>query len=229
MLCKRTLASLIFFFFCVKTVSASDAPSKTFDVGQIKREITRQLAENMFGNAQEKPFLLLIGGYPGAGKTTLISALLETCDMAVINWNAIRQALLDRRLYGSPFDGEIIDEVNENLFRLCLERHVNIVLDANAHARNLQLFENLLKKEKKDHEYTLVKICLNPPLSTLFERVSARVHKEGLHQGTENDLRRDLNSSKKKIDLSDYALVIDTNEVPFETELKMVASYLESR
>src|ERR1041385_624666 len=82
--------------------------TQSFDVEQVKQEITEQLSPNLVGHRSNNPVLILIGGYPGAGKTTLIHSLAQTHNLIVISWNAIRQALLDKHLRGSPYDWEII-------------------------------------------------------------------------------------------------------------------------
>ncbi len=211
-------------FMQISSLEAHTLPS--FDVEQAKQEITFQLAQELMGQPHEKPILILVGGYPGAGKTTLIRALLDEYDIAVISWNAIRQAQIDMQIRGSSFDGEILDAVHENLLRSALQRHLNVIIDANAHARNIRNTEAFLNTQQNGSRYKVVKICLNPPLETLFNRLRARKRQEGIHQGTESDLLRDLNSSGKKIDLNDYTLVINSDAVAFETELDIVSSFL---
>ena len=224
-LLNKKLFTLFAFYIMHSIVSTTHA----FDVDKVKAEITLELSKDLNGSQKNKPILLLIGGYPGAGKTTLIHALLQNHDMALISWNAIRQLLVDRRIKGSPFDWEIIEAVNRNLMRTCLQRQVNIVIDANAHAHNIQLFEDLLKEECYQDTYRLVKICLNPPIETLLIRMRAREQKEGMHQGTEKDLINDLYSAHKKIDMNNYSLIIkNDDELPLDSELKIVNSYLES-
>lgn len=224
------LVSLISSIFCMQVAIAEDSALIACDMGKTIEDITHQLSEDLSENFQPSPILLLIGGFPGAGKTTLIHALKNSYDVAVISWNAIRQALLDRRIKDSPPTdwGLIIKAVHQNLLRTCLQRHVNVVIDANAYANNIKATEDFLRAEEPlGQEYNIIKICLNPPIETLFDRVRARVQKEGVHQGTESDLRRDLNSLKKKIDLNDYALVIDTEKVPFDIEWNVVDAFLK--
>lgn len=96
-----------------------------FDVEQVKNEIYIQLSKDLKAGSKNEPILILIGGYPGAGKTTLINALLQMYDIDVISWNSIRQALLDRGLKGSSYDWEIIEAVNHSLFKHCHHRKIN--------------------------------------------------------------------------------------------------------
>lgn len=199
-----------------------------FDVEKVKQEITVELANGLTGGFNDHPVLILIGGYPGAGKTTLIHALTQVYDFDVISWNAIRQALLDRKLQGSPYDGEIIHDVNRKLLYHCLQRHSNVVIDANAYAKNIKRFEQLLHEMSFQDQYRVVKICLNPPFDVLLSRIRARISQEGVHQGTESDLIRDVHSEYKKMDLNDYSLIIKNDEeISFETERNIVLSFLQ--
>ena len=218
---------LIIFVFCLFFITKTST-MYAFDVERVKNEIFIQLSEDLKGKAKNKPILILIGGYPGAGKTTLINALIQNHDINVISWNAIRQALLDRNLKGSPYDWEIIEAVNQNLFKICLQHNANTVIDANAYAKNIKLFEDLLETEHYQDRYRIIKICLNPPPKILLSRVRAREQKEGVHQGTEIDVIRDLTSEHKKINMSDYSLIIkNDNDIDFETELNIVNFFLK--
>ena len=206
-----------------------NALAHAFDVEQIKNEIVLELSKNIRAGSTHNPVLILIGGYPGAGKTTLIRALVQKYNIATISWDAIRQALLDRKVKGSPYDWEIIEAVNANLFRMCLQNNANIVIDANAYAKNIEFFERLLEAEQAKERYHVIKICLNTPYETLLRRVRDRKQLEDVHQGTEADLIKNFNAEYKKIDLNDYSLVIKNDEViSFETELNIVNSLLES-
>lgn len=219
----RYVVFLLCIFFTAHTPLAY-----AFDIEQVKSEIFIQLSKELKGAPKNKPILLLIGGYPGAGKTTLINALAQSQDLAVISWNSIRQALLDRHLKGSPHDWEIIEAVNQNLLRVCLQRNSNIIIDANAYHKNIKLFEKLLEVEHCQDTYQIIKICLNPPAEILLSRVRAREQRKDVHQGTETDLLRDLNSEQKKIDMNDYSLIIRNDElIPFEAELNIVNSFLK--
>lgn len=225
MISKMRLAVLLFFVLCLQGIQATDIP--VFDAGQVKREIILELSTDFAGQPHARPLLLLVGGYPGAGKTTLINALAAEYDLTVVSWNAIRQAFLDRHLKDTSFDKEHFASIRDALLRMCLQHHINVVIDTNAHAVNIKIIEDLLEAEGYGQQYQVVKLCLNPPIETHFKRLRAREQKEGRHQGTESDLERDLNLSFKKINFSDYALVINTEEVPFETELKIVNAFLE--
>jgi predicted kinase len=226
---ENKLFLVCLFFLAYVRVGSAQAPVVShFDVEQIKKEITLQLAQDLsLGQSHTRPLLILIGGFPGAGKTTLIQAIADDHDVTVISWNAIRQALLDRRLKGSPFDWEIIKDVYQNLLKICLQNRVHVAIDANAYAQNIRRIESFIASEQYEQIYKIVKICLNPPTETLFKRIRARMQKEGIHQGTEGDLRRDLDSPAKKIDLNEYALILNTEEISFETEREIINLFLE--
>ncbi len=100
------------------------------DLSLLKTEITNELFKKIKGSPQVKPILLLVGGYPGSGKTTLIQALSDAHEITVIAWNDVRQALLDRKLRGSSFDFEVIEAVHENLLHFCLEHRLDVIIDS---------------------------------------------------------------------------------------------------
>lgn len=221
---KAFVITLQFFLLYYSSISAM----QTFDVEQVKKEITDQLSTQIKGTPKSHPLLILVGGYPGAGKTTLIQALAQDYDLAVISWNDVRQALLDKHLRGSPYDWEIIQAVNHSLFSTCLKRSLNIIIDANAHFTNIKLFEDLLNLEHHQDQYKTVKVCLNPPIELLLKRVRAREQREDLHQGTEIDVLKDLSAPHKKMLMEDYAIIIKNDEeIPFETELNIVNAFLK--
>lgn len=221
----KNVRLFVFFLICWMAMAHADYP--TVDIEEVKREITLELSRGFNGTSHEQPIVLLVGGYPGAGKTTLLNALSHTHDLVIISWNAVRQALLDRGLRGSPFDWEIIEGVYQNLLKMCMQRHLNVAIDANAHAKNIREIESFLHKEPDAEVYRIVKLCLNPSVETLFARIRSRIQRADLHQGTESDLERDLKSSKKKIDFNDYALVVNTEVISLETELNIIHAFLE--
>jgi predicted kinase len=219
----QTLFMIAFLFVSASLFSEEKS---AFDVASVKKEISTKLSKELIGSSCTQPILILIGGFPGSGKTTLIKALVQKYDIDVISWNAIRQSLLDRNLKGSPYDWEIIESVYQNLLKICLQHGASVVIDCNAYAKNIEQIERFVKTEQGEKEYRIVKICLNPPVETLFHRVKARQLDEKLHQGTEVDLQRDLNNIYKVMNLNDYSLVINTDEVSFETEIKIVDDFL---
>jgi predicted kinase len=201
----------------------------SFDVAQMKKDITEELGKKLTGKASSDPFVLLVGGYPGAGKTTLIQEVAKSHEIAVIALNDVRQCLLDRKVKGSAYDWEIIESVYQQLLKTCLERQVSVVIDTNAHAQRIQEITSFLQQDPQGQSYRLLKILLNPPNDTLFSRVRARRQLEGVHQGTVEDLQRDLALPFKKIDSYDYDLIIDTDKTPLMDELDLVNAFLATK
>lgn len=199
----------------------------TFNVEAVAKEITEELAQKLQGNPTASPFVLLVGGYPGAGKTALIQAIAQSHNVAIVSLNDVRQCLLDRKTRGSLLDWDVIQKVYQNLLTISLEKGFNVAIDTNAHSQKMGEVESFLQQDPHGRNYKVVKILLHPSTETLFSRIRARVQMEGVHQGTEHDLKRDLATPFKRIDPSQYDLVIDTEKTSFAEELAQVDELLK--
>ena len=113
------------------------------------------------------------------------------------------------------------------------ERRINVAIDTNAYSKNMKSIESFVKKEEIGQCYKVIKICLNPPTESRFKRVRDRGSRKNNYKITNHsDLSAFLSDSKKKslkkkIDFNDYALILNNDEISFDTELKIVNAFLE--
>lgn len=199
------------------------------DLERVKEKIIRTLSKSLQGPSQTHPVLILLGGYVGSGKTTLATALKKQYNLTLFSLNAIRQAMLDEGLdirTNKQEERAILFDVYPKLLSPCLARSSHIVIDANANAQGIQEVMRFLKEHKLDRHYQVIKIHLHASQEELFKRVQARTHLAHLHQGTAQDLEYELKTPSKALHPEDYDLSIDTENTPFEEELKKVQALL---
>jgi predicted kinase len=211
-----------FFLFLAVLFFSTILQAEMNNIEKIKQEITEQLSKGWENKPQEQPVIVLIGGYSGSGKSELTKAIHSSYESVIISLDVIRQALLDREeiIDGVSFNWEIVRDVYQNLLKAALVSRMNIIMDTNAHVEKIREIELVLKQEGVDQIYQKLKICLNPPYETLVARVRSREKIYGVHQGTEEELKQSFAS--KKLDLNDYEIVINNNEITFDEEWQML-------
>jgi predicted kinase len=191
----------------------------------VEHEITRDLAENLRAPPQSRPVIILIGGYQGSGKSTLISKVTHTFDANVISNDRIRQQLFDRGYHPdtTPEFSNYVNSIFINLFQTALSQNTHIIIDANAHAKRLEAIYKLLQECSSEH--SVVKILLTASPETLKDRVRTRSPTPGAYQGTESDLEASLRVYS--INPEDYDLVIDTELTPEKEAAAKMIDFLE--
>jgi dephospho-CoA kinase len=195
-------------------VQASFPSLVALDATNLEQEIVYELSKDHHNKVQERPVLILVGGFPGAGKTTLLRHLKELYDAQDISTDVIRQALFNRGIKLSAEFSTCVANISKKMIRNALNNHLHIFFDANAHSRVIVEIENLLEKERS--QYSVIKIFLNTSEETLIERIRKRDPLEGCYQGTEHDLQGALASTK--INLDQYDLVVDTDKLSEKTD-----------
>ena len=189
--------------------------------------ISRNLEESFTASPQSDPIILLIGGYQGSGKSSLISRITHTFDANVISNDVIRQQFFDNG-YHPDITPEFSNDVNAvcaHLFKMALSLDTHVILDGNAHAKRLASIDKLLHEFSSKH--SVVKILLTASPETLRERVRARLPTPGAYQGTECDLNASLQINP--INPDDYDLIIDTEHTSEKDTATKVLEYLQRK
>ena len=190
----------------------------------VEEEITRAFEQQLKAKAQEKPVLILIGGFQGSGKTSLIHRIQQVYHTNVISTDAIRQCLLNKRIEVSPEFSKYVNHIYLELVNASLNNHSNTVIDANSHAKRIAEMEKLLK-EKYPH-YSIIKIYLEASEATLRNRVKSRQPHIDCYQGSEQDLEASLASTT--VNLEEYDLVVDTENLSESDVFEKVKTFLFS-
>lgn len=196
---------------------------------EIEHEILKEFEEKFTAKAQERPALILIGGFQGAGKSTLIARIQETYSINVISTDSLRQSLFDRGVKLSPEFSNHVSALFNTLVIKSLKLNANTLIDANSHSKRIAEMNRLLNENPS--RTTTLKIFLNASEATLRNRVKSRQPTTGSYQGTESDLTAALTSTK--IDLKDYDIIVDTdNATPsdvFESVNKLISPHLKPK
>jgi predicted kinase len=203
-------------------IDSSDMIS-SFEKARIIQEITAVLAKDLDGPAQERPILILIGGFQGSGKSTIAQHLQKKHQFTIISTDKIRCKLLERNIIGNLF-AEMIGTISKILLLKAVEKSLNIVVDANAHEKRIGEVTQLISPYPA---YNILKIFLQTPEAKLIERLESRPKIEGCYQGQIADLKGSLASAK--INLSNYDLILMTHTLTLEEEFLSIDSFLARR
>lgn len=214
--------SLISSFAHERLCSLSTTQSSLEQV-KLENEIAFELSKNLNLKAQKEPLVILVGGYQGSGKTTLIRRLTKIIDANVISTDAIRQALLNRGVKLSPEFSTSVKQIYTTLLKKSLDHGSNTIIDANAHSSRIKEVETLLREE--NFKQKIIKIYLHASRETLKKRLLDRESMPGYYQGSQTDLEASLSSTK--IDDKDYNLIIKTDQLT-EERVSEFASYFLS-
>jgi len=192
---------------CACLPSASYAAAAT---STIEQDILRDLLNDLVATPQHDPILILIGGYQGSGKTSLVDRIKSIYDINVISTDVIRQRLFDRGVCLSNEFPTYVKNIYTNLVRSCLDRNTSLVIDANAHGQRIEEIDRLLETENKESKYKILKIFLKATEQTLEQRILSRNSAAGQYQGTLADLHAGLRSAHP---LPEYDYTIQTDKI----------------
>lgn len=187
-----------------------------------EKEIIDELSATFSHRFQASPFVLLIGGFQGSGKSTLIEKIKKRISINVISTDVIRQSLFNRGINLSPEFSTHVNKIYEGLVKKSLSTHSITVIDANAHSKRIQEMEKFIRENHSNHR--MLKVFLNASENMLKGRIKSREPIPGCYQGTEKDLEATLSSTK--INFEEYDLKIDTDRKNKDEVYQIVSDFL---
>lgn len=188
----------------------------------VKRKMSLTLGSKQNSINQIQPVIILIGGYQGSGKTSVIEKIKGLYDINVISTDVIRQGLLNSGVALSPEFSTYVSDIYKGFLIQNLQSNSNIVIDANAHSKRIQEVDHLLREHGSTH--FVIKVLLKASEGTLRERVKNRRHTTDCYQGTESDLEAALASIK--IDPEEYDLILNTDNLSENGVFAAVRGYV---
>lgn len=189
---------------------------------EIEHEITQEFKNTFTAPSQEFPILILVGGFQGSGKSTLITRINQVFNSNVIPTDAIRNSLFDRKIEISSLFSKYVSNISNNLVKQSLTAKANTIIDANAHSSRIAEMEKLLVEANSHH--TILKIFLNASEANLRNRVNNREQSEDRYNGTEGDLKAALKHTI--VNLGDYDLIINTDDLNENDVFKVVNEFI---
>lgn len=202
-------------------ICSSDTISEA-EKARICQEIIDKLTNNLNDPPQERPLLILLGGFQGSGKSTITEALQKTHSYTILATDVIRHELLERNITGDLF-AQMVSAISKIILLKILEKRLNLIIDANAHEKRIREVTDLTKQYPS---YRVVKIYLQTSEKILYERLASRPQVPGRYQGQPGDLQGSIQSSK--MNPADYDLVLQTDHLTLEKELSSINSLLAS-
>jgi adenylylsulfate kinase-like enzyme len=174
----------------------------------------------------QRPFLLMLGGFQGSGKTSVIELLRKEIRFLVISPDEIRHNLFNQNY---PFSEDFVRLVNATRLELlvrALDTGQSIVLDQSISPDRIKMMRDRLIDFPNYH---LTSTFLSVPREVIKQRVEERPTLPGLYRGTVPELEATM---KKYEELygepseGGYDLIIDTFKNNPEQVKNQILDYL---
>lgn len=163
--------------------------------------------------------VLLVGGFQGAGKTTVLEILKKKIDLIIISPDEIRHNLFEKGRTVNDEFVRTVDATRNELLRKALQTGQHIAIDQLTTPARIELVRNIIKERKA--KYKLLTVYLKASKNILIKRLEGRQQLPGTYKGTVNELKKSMFKHGEP-DLGSYDLILDTEKLsPFETAKKL--------
>jgi len=159
----------------------------------------------------KRPVALLIGGFQGSGKTTVLSILKKRLDLIVISPDEARDRLFTRKILFNEIFVHTVNAIRNNLLKTALSLKHNVAIDQKATLARINIEKAIIRKEGKG-EYKFFAVFLKASEKTLEQRLRTRKKLQGVYRGTVSELKASVKKYGMQ-DLSFYDLVLDSEKM----------------
>lgn len=161
-----------------------------------------------------KPLLILLYGFPGAGKTTFANQLTNSLDCAHVHGDRIRYELFEEPRYDEQEDG-IIKQLMDYMTEEFLKAGISVIYDANM-SRKTERHEIRELARKKHAKTLLVWFQLDP--DTAYSRTKKRDRRKSedkyAFDYTESEFREYASRMQHPAPTEDYVVVSGKHTYP---------------
>jgi predicted kinase len=161
-----------------------------------------------------KPLLILLYGFPGAGKTTFANNLTNNLDCAHVNGDRIRYELFEEPRYDEQEEG-IIKQLMDYMTEEFLKAGISVIYDTNM-SRKAERHEIRELARKKHAKTLLVWFQLDP--DTAYARIKKRDRRKSedkyAFDYTESEFRHYASRMQHPMPTEDYVVVSGKHTYP---------------
>jgi len=154
---------------------------------EVNKEAEKLREEVMDGlqlpNIPLKPMVLLLGGFQGSGKTTVVNSLKNDLGSVVVSGDEIRQRLFDKKYLLSEKFRQIVKATYSKMFKNLFKAGYSVVSDLNATPDRIKRVKKFLKDENLNN-YNLLTVYLQTSKKELVRRLNSRKNVSSRYKGT---------------------------------------------
>ena len=199
----------------------------TSEVNKEAEKLTEEIIKDLqLSNVRLKPIVLLLGGFQGSGKTTVINKLKDDLGLVVVSEDEIRQRLLDKKYSFSEKFRQIVKATSSKIFQSLLKMGNSIALDVNATPARIKEIKKLLESEDLSN-YCLIIVYLQTSKKELVRRLNLREGVKERYKGTANELEASIRKYGE-IDKSVYDVVINTEKLDAQAAAEVIRNRVKS-
>lgn len=174
-------------------------------IGSIVKDFASDFPKERHNN--QKPFLLLLGGFQGSGKTTVLELLKNKLDFTLISLDKVRNLLLKQRPNAFESVSSIVSVIRDKLAIEAVRKGLSFAIDTNATPKRVRYLKTLVKEHGDN--YQVITVFLDTPEDKSIGRIQSRKVQNGYYQGTVDEYRAS-SGQYGEIEDSDYDLIVET-------------------
>lgn len=164
----------------------------------------------------KQPVLLLMGGFQGAGKSSVTDDITTKLPLVTVSSDEIRHYLFQKIPFSEILFVHTVNATGNRLIERALETKQHVVVDLFCTKPRIELFRRLTK----DTSYKVITVYLNASQHTLIRRIEDRPTQTGRYKGTLAQLIADFEEYGEP-DKSIYDLVLESEQTTI-TEISRV-------
>ena len=142
-----------------------------------------------------KPFLLMLGGLQGSGKTSVLEKLQENTTFVVVSLDEIRHIMLEMGLVIDDDFRKAVNNIAFDIVKELMAQNVSVAIDTNANEQRITAIRSALDSHV---HYKLCTVLLDVSIDELRQRVLSRKPRTNSYTGTASELEGSYKTYKDR-------------------------------